>query len=58
MKYEITESQLMQLLDMHQELKSLAGDQWYDGTYAVYRLALKMRGIVETIEMQDVEDAT
>jgi hypothetical protein len=58
MKYEITESQLMQLLDMHQELKSLAGDQWYDGNYAVYRLALKMRGIVETIEMQDVEDAT
>jgi hypothetical protein len=58
MKYEITQSQLMQLVDVQQQLRSLAGDQWYDGDYAVYRLAITMRGLIEQIEMQDVEDAT
>ena len=58
MKYEINESQLMQLVDIQQQLRSLAGDQWYDGDYAVHRLAINLRGLIEHIEMQDVEDAT
>ena len=58
MKYEITQSQLMQLVDVQQKLMSLAGDQWYDGDYAVYSLGITMRGLIEQIEMQDVEDAT
>ena len=56
MKYEITESQLMQLVDLQQQLRSLAGDQWYDGDYAVHRLAINLRGLIEHIEMQDIKD--
>jgi uncharacterized protein YicC (UPF0701 family) len=52
MKYEINEQQLNALVEIHNDLHESA----IDGNYAVFNMVLRLRGLIEQIEMQDVED--
>ncbi len=54
LKYEITEQQLSALVEIHNDLHETA----LDGNYSVFNIVLRLRGLIEQIEMQDVEDAT
>lgn len=50
MMYEVTDEQLAELVKIMNDLNDTAAD----GNYAVFNMALRLRGLIEMIEMQDV----
>lgn len=52
MKYEITQEQMKDLAKIMNDLHETA----MDGNYAVFNMVLRLRGLIEQIEMQDVEE--
>jgi len=58
MKYEITEAQMKTLVDIHDSLFDIAHSRQSDMENAIMNVTIVLFGLLERIEMQDVEDAT
>lgn len=58
MKYEITEAQMKTLVDIHDSLFDIAHSRQSDMADATMNVTIVLFGLIQHIEMQDVEDAT